>query len=161
METFVVIVAFLLSIAGVIGCFAPVIPGPPLSYLAVLAVYLWGPENADISSTWLWIWLAVTVVVTVLDYIVPAYVTKISGGSNSGAKGALAGMFVGIFLIPPLGMIAGSFLGALLSEMFFEGKSFKDSLKPAAGSFIGFLLGTGIKLIASLMMLVKLVVSLF
>ena len=50
-------------------------------------------------------------------------------------------------------MIAGSFLGALLSEIVFEGRDVSGSLKPAFGSFLGFLLGTGLKLTASGVML--------
>lgn len=154
MDVLLDIAAVLLSLLGIAGCMAPVLPGPPLNYLALVLFYFWGEEGC-VSGTYMAVWLAVTVIVTVLDYIVPAYLTRLTGGTSAGAKGAMAGMFIGIFLIPPLGMILGSFLGALLSEMFFEGKSFSASMKPAFGSFLGFILGTGIKLVASVMMTVK------
>lgn len=153
------VLAVILSVVGIIGCFAPVLPGPPLSYAALALIYFFGEPDvaAGISGSYMIWWLVITAIVTVLDYVVPAYFTKATGGSNSGAKGSIAGMFIGIFLVPPIGMILGAFLGALLSEMFFEGRGMRDSLKPAFGSFIGFLFGTGIKLIASVLMLIKLI----
>ena len=50
-------------------------------------------------------------------------------------------------------MIAGSFLGALVSEIVFNGRDMAGSIKPAFGSFLGFLLSTGLKLTASGVML--------
>ena len=154
MEIWLIIIAIIISIIGIIGCFAPILPGPPLSYLALILMYYFG--EADISGTYMIVLLVMTVIVTVLDYLVPAYVTKKTGGNNASAKGALVGTIAGIF-IPFIGMILGAFLGALLTEIFVNGKSLKDSLKPAAGTFIGFLLGTGLKLMLSIIMLIKLI----
>ena len=130
------ILAVILGIVGLVGCILPVIPGPPLSWLGLLLA-----------------WLAVTLVVTVLDYIVPAWVTTKTGGSKAAGRGTLVGMIIGLIFFPPWGMIAGSFLGALLSEVLFAGRNVTDSIKPAFGSFLGFLLGTGLKLTASGVML--------
>ncbi len=141
------IIAVILGLVGLIGCVAPVIPGPPFSWAGMLVLYLWGGD--DISTRLLVIWLVVTIVVTVLDYIVPAYFTKITGGSKAAGRGSLVGLFVGLIFFPPFGMIAGAFFGALLAEMFIEGNELKASLKPAFGSFLGFLAGTVMKLAAS------------
>jgi hypothetical protein len=99
------------------------------------------------------IWLAITIIVTVLDYIVPAYFTKITGGSKIAARGSLVGMFIGIIFFPPTGMIVGAFLGAVLAEVIFNGKELRKSIKPALGSFLGFIFGTFLKLVASGLML--------
>ena len=50
-------------------------------------------------------------------------------------------------------MIFGSLLGALLFELFFAGKGASDSVKSAFGAFLGFIFGTGLKLITSAVML--------
>lgn len=146
------IIAIALGIVGLIGCVAPVIPGPPFSWAGLLVLYLWG-GGTEITTKFLLIWLSVTVVVTVLDYVVPSYFTRITGGSKAAGRGSLVGLFVGLIFFPPFGMIAGAFLGALLAEMFVNGKELKHSLKPAFGSFAGFLTGTFIKLVSSGLMM--------
>lgn len=141
------IIAVILGIVGLVGCILPVLPGPPLSWVGLLLLYLTGPEGMTLG--FLLFWLAVAIVVTVLDYIVPSWVTKKAGGSKAAARGTLVGMLIGIIFFPPWGMIAGAFLGALLSEIIINGNDLDRSLKPAFGSFLGFLLSTGLKLTAS------------
>ena len=63
------------------------------------------------------------------------------------------GLILGLLFFPPWGMILGSFLGALLAEVIFEGRNVTDSVAPAFGSFLGFLLSTGLKMTASGVML--------
>jgi uncharacterized protein YqgC (DUF456 family) len=55
----------------------------------------------------------------------------------------------GLIFFPPWGMIAGAFIGALLAEVIINRSSIADSVKPALGSFAGFLCGTFVKLVAS------------
>ena len=161
METTVAIIAIILCLLGIIGSILPGLPGPPLNWLGLLFVYLWcnGTDAAGEPMTrhFLLIWLAVTVAVTVLDYLVPAYFTKLTGGSKAGGWGAIIGLFAGIF-IPPIGMIVGSLLGAFIAELIFAQKDTATSLKSAMGAFLGFLFGTGIKLISAGMMLYYVVV---
>ena len=145
------ILAVFLGIAGLVGCILPIIPGPPLSWLGLLLVFLTHPEG--MTTGLLVFWLVVAIVVTILDYIVPSWMTARTGGSKAAARGKLVGMILGIIFFPPWGMIAGSFLGALVSEIVFNGRDVMGSLKPAFGSFFGFLLSTGLKLTASGVML--------
>ena len=132
METFVAILAIILGITGIIGSVVPGLPGPPLSWVGLLVLYIWGSgTNAagePVSTTFLLVWLAVVLVVSVLDYIVPAYFTKLTGGSKYGGWGAIAGLFVGL-IYPPVGMILGSLLGAFVAELAFAQKGPVDSLK--------------------------------
>lgn len=48
-----------------------------------------------------------------------------------------------------MGIIIGACGGAFIGEIVFAQKDAAASLKSAIGSFLGFLFGTGIKLIAS------------
>lgn len=105
-----------------------------------------------LTLTCLLIWLAVTIIVTILDYVIPAKFTKLTGGSKASSTGALLGLFAGMF-IPPVGMILGSLLGAFLAELLITGKDVWQSMRASLGAFLGFLCGTGIKIIASGMML--------
>ena len=56
-------------------------------------------------------------------------------------------------IVPPVGIIVGSLLGAFGAELLFAGKDTVSSVKSALGAFLGFMFGTGIKLIASGLML--------
>ena len=155
-ETFIAILALVLGVTGIVGSVAPGLPGPPLSWVGLLLLYFrgGGTDGSDqpMTLTFLLIWLAVTIVITILDYVVPAYFTKLTGGSKAGGWGAIIGLFVGL-VYPPIGMIVGSLLGAFIAELVFAKKDAVTSVKSAIGAFFGFLFGTGAKLAASGVML--------
>lgn len=162
MEIFIDVVAVILGIIGLLGCLLPVLPGPPCSFAGMLLLYLWGSPCVleDITLRLLIIMLAITVAVTVLDYIVPGWITRVTGGTKYASRGATAGMVAGIVFFPPWGMIAGAFVGALLAELYWGEKKMSQGLKAAAGSFLGFILGTGLKLVASAVMMYYIVIAL-
>ena len=145
------IIAILLAVAGLVGCILPVLPGPPISWGALLLLYFFG--NGEMSPEFLLIWLGITIVVTILDYVVPAQFTRITGGSKAAGRGSLVGLFAGLIFFPPWGMIIGAFLGALAAEVIINRKALADSIKPALGSFAGFIAGTFLKLVASGLMM--------
>jgi uncharacterized protein YqgC (DUF456 family) len=136
-------------LVGLLGCLLPVLPGPPLSWAGLFLLHL--SEFADFTVNFLVVWAVITLVVTVLDYIVPIWGARKFGGSRAGTWGAAIGMVAGIFIFPPVGLILLPFLGAFLGELL-EGKETALAFRAALGTFIGFLLGTGIKFAASLMM---------
>ena len=155
-ETFIAILALLLGIVGIVGSIAPGLPGPPLSWVGLLLIYIWGGgtdgAGNEMSLTFLLIWLAVTIVITILDYVVPAYFTKLTGGSKAGGWGAIIGLFAGL-IVPPVGMIVGSLLGAFIAELVVAQTDTATSIKSALGAFLAFLFGTGAKLVAAGVML--------
>ena len=161
MEITIIVLA---GVFGIAGSILPGLPGTPVSWVGMLLLYIWGTgANAagePMSLTTLVIWGIVTLIVTVVDYVVPMYFTKLTGGSKYAERGALIGLIVGIFLTP-IGMILGSFLGAFLAEHLCAKKSEAESLKAAIGSFLGFILGTGIKTIASVLILWQIIVYAF
>lgn len=154
------IFAVILGVLGIVGSIVPALPGPPLSWFGLLLMFLRSHFYAagdPFSSTALLIWLGITILVTVLDYIVPSWMTKISGGSKYAGWGATIGLLLGMF-IPPVGIILGSITGAFLAEIIFAGSSVWTSMKSALGAFAGFIFGTGMKLIVSGLMLWKIIV---
>ena len=146
-----IIVAVILGVVGIAGSILPGLPGPPLSWIGVLLIYFFGGD--PMSLTLLFVLLAVTIVVTVVDYLVPAWFTKVTGGSKYAAWGAILGLLAGLIFPLPGGMIVTSLAGAFLAEVVLGGKDAGASLKSSLGAFLGFLFGTGIKLIASAVML--------
>ena len=160
MDTFFVVIAVILGIVGIVGSVVPGIPGPPLSWLGMLLMYFFGGVNsagAAMTPKVLFIWLAVTTVVTVLDYVIPVWFTKLSGGSKYAGYGAIIGLFVGL-IFPPVGIILGTILGAFIAEFAFAQKGAEVSVKSAFGAFMGFLLTTGLKLLAAGWMLYEIIV---
>lgn len=163
MEIVIGILAVLVGVIGIIGSILPALPGPPLTWVGMLLLYLWGGTNRageNMSLTLLLIMFGATVVVSILDYIVPLYFTKLTGGTKYAGRGAMAGLVFGLFVVPPVGMILGSFLGAFLAELYYARKSTGDALKSAFGSFLGFLAGTGLKLVLCGVMMYYIIVYL-
>jgi uncharacterized protein YqgC (DUF456 family) len=158
METTIIILAILAGVIGIAGSILPGLPGTPFSWAGLLLLYVWGPEEMQMKT--LVIWGIVTIIVSVVDYLVPMWLTKATGGSKYAERGAMIGLIAGIILTP-IGMILGSFLGALIAEKEWGKKTTGDALKAATGSFIGFILGTGLKTIVSLLILWRIMVFCF
>lgn len=154
------ILAFIAALVGVIGSIVPGIPGPPVSWIGLLLVFVVGNKggNPGITTTGLIVWLVVVVLVTVLDYVLPAKFTTIAGGHKSASVGAIVGLFAGMF-IPPVGMILGSVLGAFLAEFLVENQGVWESFKASMGAFAGFIVTTGMKLAVSGVMAWRIIAS--
>ena len=135
-------------ILGIAGCLLPMLPGPPLSYLGLIAIQL--SSKINFSPKFLISWGVIVILVSILDYVIPIWGTKYFGGSKYGVWGSMAGLLAGLF-IPPIGIIIGPFLGAVVGEMLSGNR--QNALKAGFGSFIGFLAGTVVKLLVSLIML--------
>lgn len=161
MEITITILAVLAGLIGIAGSILPGLPGTPFSWIGMLILYVWGGgvngAGNPMSLQTLIAWGVVVLVVSVIDYIVPMYLTRVTGGSKCAERGALIGLIVGIFLTP-IGMIAGSFLGALIAEMEWAKKDFSSALKAAFGSFLGFMLGTGIKTVVACLIMWQILV---
>lgn len=158
METLIVILAILAGIIGIAGSILPGLPGTPVSWIGLLLLYIWGPEEMALKT--LIIWGIVVAIVSVIDYVVPMYFTKLTGGSKYAERGALVGLVAGIILTP-VGMILGSFLGAFLFELYYTRQGTSQALKAAIGSFLGFITGTGLKTIVAVLILWRIFVCAF
>ena len=128
---------------GVIGCFLPVLPGPPIAFCALLLARLVGDHTAP-SITCLVLSGGLTVFVTILDYIVPAIGARTFKCSKAGIVGCALGTLVGLFFLP-FGVIVGPFVGALIGEIG-TGKRLGSSFLGAVGALLGYLFGIVIKL---------------
>ena len=144
MTTVIIIVGTILTLLGLIGCILPVLPGPVLSFVALLLLSF-ARDWQVFSKDFLLIWAGITVLVTILDYVVPAWGAKKYGASRPGIWGSVIGMIIGIIFFPPFGILGGAFIGAILGEMLDRKKAW-DAFRAGFGVFIGTVFGIGIKL---------------
>ena len=113
MEVVFIIIGVLCIIIGLIGCFVPVLPGPPIAYISLLLLQI-GPE-VPFSFKFMLIMAGIIAVVTLLDYVIPALGAKKWGGSKNGIIGAMVGVVVGVFVFPPFGFVIFPFLGIIFN----------------------------------------------
>lgn len=138
------IIAGILLLIGFFGTFVPVLPGAPLAWCGLLLCYF--SNYNTITVTCLIITAIFAIAVSVLDNFAPIIMTKNFGGSKKAITGSTIGLIVGFF-VGPAGIILGPFLGALVGELINNNGNWDGVFKAALGAFIGFLLGTGLKMI--------------
>ncbi len=152
MDIFLLILGFMLMLTGILGSFLPVLPGTPVSWLGLLLLYL---TNAVPNDWWfLGITLTVALIVFAMDYLIPALGTRKFGGTRAGMIGTTLGLLVAIIfpILGILGIIIWPFVGAFLGELLNKADQ-KSALKAAFGSFIGFLTGTFLKFVVTIIFL--------
>ena len=143
MDYFCYSLGALLLLVGFVGCVVPVLPGPVLGFLALLALL---PTPVAPTAIQLAVAAGVLVLVMVLDYIVPALGAKTFKCSGWGVFGCLVGTLVGVFFFP-WGLILGPFGGAFLGELV-AGKNTAAAVRGGVGALLGFLATVALKFVA-------------
>lgn len=156
-----------------VGLVALTLPGIWLAILVALLVELWRPE---VMSTWVLVTAVVLAVLAeVIEFLSSAAGSRRSGGSRSGAWGALIGSFAGIFVgavlipIPILGSIIGAVLGAGVGALAAErgvarrtwGDSYRSGRGAVTGRALSIVIKTGVAAVVAVLMTADAVASLF
>lgn len=144
MELTLTIVGLSLAILGLVGCLLPLLPGPPLSYVALLVLSLardWQP----FSATFLVIAGIAAAAVSILDFLIPPAGAKRYGASRYGFWGSLIGMVLGMIFFSLPGMFIGAWAGAVLGELY-GGKTGRGAIRAGWGAFLGNLAAIGLKM---------------
>lgn len=145
-EYLLLISAFLCAFIGLAGSVLPIIPGPLVSWVSLLLLYL--TTSVQMKQETLIATGVVAIVIFIFDLIIPIVGTRIYGGSKYGNIGSAIGLIVGLIFLGPFGIIIGPFSGAFIGELY--GKRNVDTSRAfmaALGSFIGFLAGTFVKIL--------------
>jgi hypothetical protein len=151
MDIILVILGLICCTLGLFGSVLPALPGPPISWLGLLLLYL---TNYIENNYWiLGITFLLTVTVSILDYVIPAKGAKKYGGTKYGVWGTNIGLVIGLFF-PPIGFIIGLFVGAFIGELIYNFEDKKGALKAATGAFLGFLVSTFMKFMICLSFLI-------
>jgi hypothetical protein len=134
-------------IIGLIGCVAPIIPGPVVGFAGLLLISIAG--GFTLMPLWLFLLLGVLAVgIVLLDNFLPALASKRAGAGPGGVWGSIIGMLIGAIVFPPFGLIIGAFIGALAGEMLFP-KGQRDPWRAALAVFTGTMLGIVLKLLVT------------
>lgn len=151
MDIILVILGLICCIVGLFGSFLPALPGPPISWLGLLFLYL--TKYVENNYWVLGITLLLTVIISILDYVIPAKGAKKFGGTKYGIWGTNIGLIIGLFF-PPIGFIIGLFVGAFVGELIYNFEDKKGALKAATGAFLGFLVSSFMKFMLCLSFLI-------
>ena len=148
MDVFLVVLGFVLVLAGIAGSFLPILPGPLTGWFGLLVLYL--TRWLEMDYYILVPTLVLALLILVIDYLMPALGAKKFGGSKKGATGATLGLLIGLISPIPFGMILGAFVGAFVGELIHDHQDFQRAIRSAWGSFLAFLGSTAIKFMVSL-----------
>lgn len=159
MDIVLIILWGVLCLIAILGSVLPVLPGPLLAYIAFILLQLTSQD--PFSRTFFIVRALIIIFLTILDYVVPSRGTKKFGWTKWGIRGSNIGLIIGVIVLPILGITLGPFgligliwwpfIGAYLWEKNAK-KNNKQALRAARGSFIGFVTGSLLKIIISVIM---------
>ena len=151
MDIFLLIIGVIFCLIGIVGSFLPILPGPIASWFGLLILHF--TSYVSFSFWFLTITFLIAFLISVIDYLIPIIGVQKLGGSNGVQIGATIGLLLGLFILGPIGLIFGPFLGALTGEIIAK-KTVSNSILPALGSLIGVLAGTVLKTIITVIFLI-------
>jgi uncharacterized protein len=134
---------------GIAGVLVPGLPGTPLVFGGLLlAAWADGFQNVGVGT------IVVLAVVTILafgvDFLSASLGAKRAGASREAVIGAALGTLIGVFF-GFVGILLGPFVGAVTGE-FLARRNLGQAGRAGAATWIGFLLGIGVKLVLAFTM---------
>jgi uncharacterized protein YqgC (DUF456 family) len=143
------VLSLILVGVGIAGILVPGLPGTPLVFGGLLlAAWADGFQNVGVGTI---ILLAVlTALAFVVDFTSAGLGAKRAGASRQAVIGAALGTLIGIFF-GFVGIILGPFVGAVIGE-FLSRRNLEQAGRVGAATWIGFILGIGVKLVLAFTM---------
>ena len=148
------VLALLLGVAGVV---LPVLPGSLLLFGGAVLV-AWAGGFTLVGWPTLTAVGLLAAVIWAVDWVAAALGARATGASRWAVVGASLGLLVGMFL-GPAGLVLGPAVGAVALE-YWRDPDFQKALRAGAGAFLGFLLGSVVKVTLAFVLLGVLVVGL-
>ncbi len=143
MEVLLYVLGFAALAAGIAGLVLPMLPGSVL-LVAGTALIAWAGHFTRVGWGLIALSAAVAVLVWIVDFAAAALGAKAFGASRWSIVGATVGLVVGLFL-GPLGIVLGPIAGAVLFELV-RNPDVARALRAGAGAFVGFVLGSAVKI---------------
>lgn len=150
MEILIWIIIICLFVISFIGIFIPVIPAVLLLWLGFFVYHFFLDGGTLTMSFWVAM-LVFTIILMVSDFLMNHYFVNKFGGSKWSQLAAVIGVFIGVFVYPPFGMIVVPFLLVFVIEMM-EKKRVQTAGLAALGAIVGFLSSAVAKIFIQLVM---------
>jgi len=159
MDIVLIVIWALLCVVAIVGSLLPVLPGPLLAYIAFILLQLTSAH--PFGWTFFIVRALIIIFLTILDYVVPSRWTKKFWWTKWGVRGSNIGLLISVIVLPIfwiviwpfglIGLVAWPFLWSYLWEKY-AGKHHEHALRAARWSFIGFITGSLLKLVISIIM---------
>jgi uncharacterized protein YqgC (DUF456 family) len=143
--------------AGVAGTVLPALPGSPLLVAGVVLV-AWAGDFARVGWPTIVASAVLAGLIVVVDWVAGVLGAKLFGASKWALVGAGVGVVVGLFFGLP-GVIFGPAVGAIAFELWMD-PNIGRAMKAGLGVFIGFLVGSAIKVALAFTVVGVLIVAL-
>lgn len=147
-------IALLVGLAGVV---LPAIPGSALLVAGALLVG-WADGFTRVSGWTVAACGAIGVLIWIVDLAAGVLGARAFGASKWAVIGSGVGLLAGLFLGVP-GIVLGPAIGALAFE-YARDPNFERALKAGVGAFIGFVLGSAVKVALAFVLVGVLVLAL-
>jgi len=137
-------------IVGVIGVVMPALPG----HMLILAGLIVGAWANGFTRVGIWTLVAIGVIAVAsygVDFVAVALGAKRLGASPRAMTGAARGTIAGLFFGLP-GVIVGPFVGAVIGELSTH-NDFTKAGKAGVAAWIGFAIGTAVKVAMAFLMI--------
>jgi hypothetical protein len=141
----VIILFTVLMLPGLVGTVLPVLPGLPYMFIIAL-IYGISTKFIAFTTTELFILGMLVLLGLLATYFSGLFGAFAGGASKNALKLGTAGLLVGLIASPPLGAIAGLYLGILLGQAT-ETNNPHQAIKAANGGIIGTFAGILINLL--------------
>jgi len=143
------VLSLILVGVGMAGVLVPGLPGTPLVFGGLLlAAWADGFQNVGVGT------IVILAVVTILafgvDFVSASLGAKRAGASREALIGAALGTLIGVFF-GFVGIVLGPFVGAVIGE-FLARRNLQQAGRAGAATWIGFILGIGVKLVLAFTM---------
>jgi uncharacterized protein len=143
---------------GIAGVVLPAVPG---SALLVLGAFLvaWAEGFTRVSGWTVAACALIGLLIWLVDLAAGLLGAKAFGASRWAVIGAALGLVVGMFLGLP-GIVLGPAVGAIVLE-YARDPSFERAMKAGLGAFLGFVLGSAVKVALAFALVGVVVLALF
>ena len=149
------VLAGILILVGIAGVVLPAIPGLPLVFAGMLLA-AWAGGFQQIGVTTLVILGVLTVLSLGIDFWAAAMGARRVGASRLALIGAIVGTLGG-FVLGPVGLFVGPFVGALGGELLhgrrLDAAGMGQATRVGFGTWLGIAMGIALKLMLALAML--------
>ena len=143
------VLSLMLVGVGMAGILIPGLPGTPLVFAGLLLA-AWADGFQNVGAGTIILLAVMTTVAFGVDFISSSLGAKRAGASREAVIGAALGTLVGIFF-GFVGIIFGPFIGAVIGE-FLARRNLEQAGRAGVATWIGFILGIGVKLVLAFAM---------